>query len=99
MNLIKTIRNKITLHCWSGVKIVGKHKRIRLSRTYESYHKSVVDLTWSMREVLPDGKQSKPSVISERVSNVNLRRVISHYERQVVPHALERFAQKIGETL
>lgn len=99
MNLIKRIRNKITLHCWTGVKVVGKNKRIRLSRTYESYHKSVVDLTWSMREILPDGKQSKPSVLQERVSDKNLRHVISHYERKVVPQALQRFAQKIGETL
>lgn len=99
MSLITRLECKILLFRWSGKTRVGRNKRIRIHRAYRYLHSDLVDLTWSLREIKPDGTKSQPTVITERVAFAGMERAIKRIEHRQLPSILNDFAKKIGEEL
>lgn len=100
MGFFSHIHARIALMRWGGSKTLGKHKRIRIKRSYEYHDQVMITCKWSLREVKPDGTTSDVYYGDEdRVSVYYIQKHIKDLECNVLPKMIKRFADKIGEEL
>ena len=99
-SFFRNIYARLALKCWAGSKIIGKHGRIRVKRSYSYYDSILITCRWSLREVMPDGSLSKPYYSDEdRVSSYYVTKHIKKVDVHVLPKMIQKFAEKIGEEL
>lgn len=95
-----SILTNLYLYFWRSHRCVGDKKEIRLTRTYETFGKDVLDVIWCLRDNRKISRDKKLSsyVITERVNLRNVKALIRNIERNELPKAIESFKQKMAES-
>lgn len=80
--------NHLFLTFWTGVKKVGPHKEINLSRECETYGDAVFDIKWKLNYIYENGKTSHTVTIAERANKWDLKKIIRRVEKEVLPQKI-----------
>ena len=76
-----------------GSKKVGQGQQILLSRSYESYGKTVYDLRWTLKPIHSKEKDSHTVTITERANKWNMRQVIRRIEKHELVNEIEKLTR------
>lgn len=87
--MLENLRNSIRLFLWSSTKRT-EGGRIRITRRYDNFGGTVIDLTWKIRMMDKNGKTIGRKTVQERASKWNLTKVIGRVERDVIPAEVKR---------
>lgn len=92
--MFETFFNSIYLSLWSGEKKYPGRKNVLVSKSCQIYGDAVYDLRWKLKFVHKNGETSHSVNISERASKWNLKHIIRHVEKHVLPKEVDALVSK-----